>query len=101
MGRYRGGEGPDGHHAGLATLARAAPGRGRRRSPEGFEKRKRLVGMLVESISLGRTQQDGRAEVRITYRFGSPDSASEPNALFVPHFKNGSRSYRTKRSKSG
>jgi hypothetical protein len=62
-------------------------------TPEGFEKRKRLVGMLVESVSLGRSQQDGRTEVRITYRFGPPDSASEPNALFVPHFKNGRESF--------
>jgi hypothetical protein len=61
-------------------------------TPEGFEKRKQLVGLLVESISLGRNQQEGRAEVQITYRFGPPDSASEPNALFVPHFKKGSRS---------
>ncbi len=61
-------------------------------TPEGFEKRKQLVRLLVGSISLGRSQQEGRAEVQITYRFGPPDSASEPNALFVPHFKNGSRS---------
>ncbi len=58
-------------------------------TPEGFEKRKQLVGLLVESISLGRSQQEGRAEVQITYRFGPPDSPSEPNGLFVPHFKNG------------
>jgi hypothetical protein len=61
-------------------------------TPEGFVKRKQLVGLLVESISLGRSQQEGRAEVQITYRFGPPDSASEPDGLFVPHFKNGSRS---------
>jgi hypothetical protein len=61
-------------------------------TPEGFEKRKQLVGLLVESISLCRNQQEGRAEVRITYRFGPPHSASEANALFVPHFKNGRRS---------
>jgi hypothetical protein len=35
-------------------------------TPEGFEKRKQLVGLLVESNSLGKSQQEGRAEVRIT-----------------------------------
>jgi hypothetical protein len=57
---------------------------------EGFEKRKQLVSLLVESISLGRSQQEGgRAEIQITYRFGPPpDSASESD-LSMPHFKNG------------
>jgi len=58
---------------------------------KGFKKRKQLVGLLVEAISLGRSQQEGRPEVQITYRFGPPpDSDGEPDALFVPHFKNGS-----------
>ena len=59
---------------------------------EGFEKRKQLVGLLVESISLGRSQQEGdRTEVQITYRFGPPpDSASESDGLSMPYFKNGS-----------
>ena len=62
-------------------------------TPEGFEKRKRLVGLLLESISLGKSQEGGRAEVRITYRFGPPsDSDAESDGLFVPHLKNGSRS---------
>jgi len=61
-------------------------------TPEGFEKRKQLVGLLVESISLGESQREGRAEVQITYRFGPPDSASESEGLFVPYFKNGRRS---------
>ncbi len=62
-------------------------------TPEGFVKRKQLVGLLVESISLGRSQQEGRVEVQKTYRFGPPpDSASEPDGLFVPHLKNGNRS---------
>jgi hypothetical protein len=63
-------------------------------TPEGFEKRKQLVGLLVESISLGRSQQEGRAEVRITYRFGPPPDAmsesEEDSSMSV--VKNGSRS---------
>ena len=62
-------------------------------TPEGFEKRKQLVGLLVESIYLGKSQQGGRVEVQITYRFGTPlapDAGSD--GLFAPHFKNGSRS---------
>src|SRR5215212_985353 len=61
-------------------------------TPEGFEKRKQLVRLLVESISLGKSQQEGRAEVQITYRFGPPpDSVSEED-LSMPVGKNGSRS---------
>src|SRR5918994_790750 len=59
---------------------------------EGFEKRKQLVGLLVESISLGKSQQEGRAEVQITYRFGPPpasDAESEED-LSMPVVKNGS-----------
>jgi site-specific DNA recombinase len=63
-------------------------------TPEGFEKRKQLVGQLVESISLGKSQQErGRAEVQATYRFGPPSvSASESDDLSMPGLKNGSRS---------
>jgi hypothetical protein len=39
---------------------------------EASGKRKQLVGLLVESISPGKRQQDGRAELPITYRFGPP-----------------------------
>jgi site-specific DNA recombinase len=63
-------------------------------TPEGFEKRKQLVGLLVESISLGKSQQERRAEVQITYRFGPPsasDAESEED-LSMPVVKNGSRS---------
>jgi chromosome segregation ATPase len=63
-------------------------------TPEGFEKRKQLVRLLVESISLGKSQQEGRAEVQITYRFGPPpdsDTESEED-LSMPVVKNGSRS---------
>jgi hypothetical protein len=62
-------------------------------TPEGFEKRKQLVGLLVESISLDKTQDGGRAEVQITYRFGPPpDSDAESAGSSMPVFKNGSRS---------
>jgi site-specific DNA recombinase len=61
-------------------------------TPEGFEKRKQLVGLLVESISLGRSQQEGRAEVRITYRFGPPPDPDAGSDLSMPGLKNGSRS---------
>jgi site-specific DNA recombinase len=63
-------------------------------TPEGFEKRKQLFGLLVESISLGRSQQEGgRAEIQITYRFGPPpDSDAKSDGLSMPHFKNGSLS---------
>ena len=60
--------------------------------PEGFEKRKQLIGLLVESISLGRSQQEGRAEVRITYRFGPPPAPDAESDLSMPGLKNGSRS---------
>jgi site-specific DNA recombinase len=62
-------------------------------SPEAFEKRKKLVGLLVESISLGKSQQEGRAEVQITYRFGPPPASdAESDELSMPVVKNGSRS---------
>jgi site-specific DNA recombinase len=63
-------------------------------TPEGFEKRKQLVGLLVESISLGKSQQEGRAEVQITYRFGPPPASDTESGedLSMPVVKNGSRS---------
>src|SRR5215212_205910 len=62
-------------------------------TPEGFEKRKQLVGLLVESISLGKSQEGGRAEVQITYRFGPPPASdAESDDSFMPGLKNGSRS---------
>jgi septal ring factor EnvC (AmiA/AmiB activator) len=62
-------------------------------TPEWFEKRKQLVGLLVESISLGKSKQEGRAEVQITYRFGPPpDSNAESDGSFMPGFKNGRES---------
>jgi hypothetical protein len=61
-------------------------------TPEGFEKRKQLVRLLVESISLGKSQQEGRAEVQITYRFEPPPASSSEEDLSMPGLKNGSRS---------
>jgi hypothetical protein len=37
-------------------------------TPEGFEMRKRLVGLLVESISLGKSQQEGRGPDNLPFR---------------------------------
>jgi seryl-tRNA synthetase len=62
-------------------------------TPEGFEKRKQLIGLLVKSISLGKCQQEGRAEVQITYRFGPPPASdAESGGSFMPGLKNGRRS---------
>jgi site-specific DNA recombinase len=62
-------------------------------TPEGFEKRKQLVGLLAASISLGKSQQEGRTEVQITYPFGPPPASDAgSDGLFMPHFKNGRRS---------
>jgi hypothetical protein len=54
--------------------------------------RLRLVGLLVELISLGRSQQEGRAEVQVTYRFGPPPASDAESDLSMPGLKNGSRS---------
>jgi site-specific DNA recombinase len=61
---------------------------------EAFGERKELVRLLVESISLGKRQADGRAEVQITYRFGPPPAleAESDYELSMSVFKNGSRS---------
>ena len=58
-------------------------------TPEAFRERRRLVELLVESISVGK-QEDGRAEIRITYRFGpSPVYEVSEVALSMVHRKNG------------
>ena len=49
-------------------------------TPEAFGKRKQLVRLLIESISLGKRQQDGRAETQITYRF-EPPPASDAESI--------------------
>ena len=47
---------------------------------EAFEKRRQLVKLLVAGITAGK-DEDGRPDVRITYRFGPPEPA--PEDLFV------------------
>jgi hypothetical protein len=64
-------------------------------TPEAFSERKRLVGLLVESISLGKRQEDGRAEAQITYRFGPPPDSEAESAYdsSMSGFKNGRGSF--------
>jgi hypothetical protein len=49
-------------------------------TPEAFAKRRRLVGLLVEGIVLGR-DENGQTNVEITYRFGPPDAPSDEDGL--------------------
>ena len=73
-------------HALLLSLGRRLAGV----APEEFDKRKQLVGLLVGSISLGKSQEGGRAEVQITYRFGAPPvSDADSDDSFMPGLKNG------------
>jgi hypothetical protein len=39
---------------------------------EALEKRRELIRLLVEKITIGREGADGKARVHITYRFGPP-----------------------------
>ncbi len=57
-------------------------------TPEAFAARRRLVELLVQSISVDR-DEDGRARVSITYRFRPSSGAEDP---FMVHLKKGSRS---------
>jgi phospholipid N-methyltransferase len=60
---------------------------------EAFQERRQLVKLLVNSISVVKRQEDGRADIQITYRFGPPASSGVPEeGSFVESFKNGSRS---------
>jgi hypothetical protein len=62
-------------------------------TPEAFRARRRLVKLLVQSISAGKRPDDGRTEIQVTYRFGPPPvSAASPGQSSVGPFKNGSRS---------
>jgi hypothetical protein len=58
---------------------------------EAFQERRRLVKLLVQSISAGKRPDDGRTEIKITYRFGPPPAEVSEDSSVV-HFKNGSRS---------
>jgi hypothetical protein len=70
-----------------------------------FRARRQLVKLLVQSITVGKKDEDGGIEVRITYRFGPPSpppaEAAGGEELVVAGFRNGSRSKTTNRSKSG
>ncbi len=62
---------------------------------EAYRARRRLVKLLVQSITVGKKHEDGGIEVRITYRFGPPspppaDAGGEDSS--VAGLKNGSRS---------
>ncbi len=61
---------------------------------EAFRARRQLVKFLVQPITVGKKHEEGRIEVRITYRFGppSPLPAEAGRALSVAGLKNGSRS---------
>jgi hypothetical protein len=60
---------------------------------EAFRARRRLVKLLVQSISAGKRPDDGRTEIQVTYRFGPPPTSEDrPAQLSVGPFKNGSRS---------
>lgn len=61
--------------------------------PEAFQARRRLIELLVKSISAAKRPEDGRTEIQITYRF-EPPSASDgyPADSSVASFKNGSMS---------
>ena len=63
-------------------------------TPEGFQERKQLVGLLLQSISVGKHDDDGLTEIQITYRFGPPPEpeGGPTGKLSMPHLKNGSRS---------
>jgi len=50
--------------------------------------RRRLVKLLVQSISAGKRPDDGRTEIEVTYRFGPPP-AEASEGLSVVHLKNG------------
>ena len=62
-------------------------------TPEAFRERRQLVGLLVQSISVGKREEDGRTEIQITYRFGPPSTSEAPEQdRSMVHIKNGSLS---------
>jgi hypothetical protein len=59
-------------------------------SPEAFRARRRLVKLLVQSISAGKRPDDGRTEIQVTYRFGPPPTSEvSADQSSVGPFKNG------------
>ena len=65
---------------------------------EAFRVRRQLVRLLVPDCKVGKSPEDGKIRIRITYRFGEPGESSDS---FIGGEENGSLSYLTKRSKSG
>ena len=62
-------------------------------TPEAFQARRRLVKLLVKSVSAGKRPGDGRTEIQITYRFGPPSASEDyPEDSSVASLKNGSLS---------
>jgi len=66
-------------------------------SKEAFRTRRQLVRLLVAEATIGKMLENGQTEVRITYRFGPPPSASDADypsegSVFGDHLKNGSLS---------
>src|SRR5829696_2180811 len=49
-------------------------------SPEAYQKRRKLVKLLVAGITAGK-HDDGSPHVRITYRFGPPEPYSEEDEV--------------------
>ena len=72
---------------------------------DAFRARRQLVKLLVQSITVGKKDEDDGIEVRITYRFGPPSpppaEAAGGEESFMAGVKNGSLSKMTNRSKSG
>jgi site-specific DNA recombinase len=65
---------------------------------EAFRTRRQLARLLVAEVTVGKKPEDGRTEVRITYRFGPP-AASDANyssegGSFGDEIKNGRESFR-------
>ena len=63
-------------------------------TPEAFRERRQIVELLVQTILVGK-QDDGRAEIQVTYRFGpppAPELSEAPENASMLQFKNGSLS---------
>ena len=52
-----------------------------RDTEEAFEKRRELAKLLVEKITIGR-DEEGKAKVDITYRFGPPEVPLEEDSAY-------------------
>ena len=54
---------------------------------EAFLKRQQLIGLLVEEITIGKSE-DGETTVEVTYRFGPPDGATDGTHGVVSNVRN-------------